>query len=168
MYYINKRQKSLLNLVNKFGCISFQQIISLISRNKHVEYDLKGLVLRRLIVEQNGIYKALSQHNIDCHLLKCIDVICCLNDRIQKCEKEEFPFCLWVYLKNDENYDICYIPVGQEMIYTTTIRRCNNVSNIIAVLDNKSQINQIQLQNINIRYCTLNPVKFYRSNNGLH
>lgn len=165
MYYINNRQKSVLSLIEKFGCISEKQILHILKSNKQIERDLKELIGQKLMELENGIYKALGAKKVDVELIKCINIICYFNDEIVQCEVGEFPFKLWLYLEGDRCYDVGYIPKGKELLYSTSINRCKSSNAIISILDDKNYINEIKIDKPDVNFCTLNPIKFYKFSN---
>lgn len=154
MSYITYREKSILDLINKFGCIREGQIRDITMLSERVVNEALLMLERENMVrryDNTDIYVALTITNINMNLIKCIDVLCFLSDKVRDYELEKFPFYIWMYLKNGNNIDITFIPEGEEEFYSSMINR-SDASKIIAIVDNKRQIEKMDIEKP-IKYC---------------
>lgn len=147
MYYMNKKQKQVLDLVNKFGCIREDQL-QVISRIYKIKNCLESLVVAKKIMEPiNSIFTSIAARNkISKSMLNSLDVCMKLNKTdlpIEWCEIETFPFSL-VFFRNGKVFDIANIKISNQTAIVEAINR-SEAERIIAIIENKSQIKQINL-----------------------
>lgn len=180
MYYLNKEQENAIKVINKLKCIRIDQLMKMnIFKASYVKLEQKIEAFNKLSYNKtqsyfniiNDTYVAISEESIDYDMLKAIDVMLVFDD-VSWYTKSEYPFKLSfsrLATENDEPqnkiFDVVILKPSEELILSRTLdSESLNIERIIAVLD-KKLINKYKpiLTKKPIRYCTTDPVKFYKS-----
>ncbi|KOF56720.1 MULTISPECIES: DUF5697 family protein [Clostridium] len=157
MYYVNLKQQKILDNINKFGCMTYEQIKEL-SNLKDLDKELKILVnQRRVRVLEGNIYVSIGRREVNNKVLKALEICTYLNSinrqvSIQWCNVEDFPFTL-VFFRNGKIFDAVVINEGEEVIYSAAVNR-TAAERIIVILESASQIEKIKI-NKQAKYCTV-------------
>lgn len=157
MYYINSKQEKILNLINKFGCMTYEQIKRL-NKISDLDKQLKTLVRqRKLKVMEDNIYVPIGIREVNRKVLRAIDVYIYLinadkETSIEWCTLNKFPFEM-SFFRNGKVFDVAVLNEGEELIYSGAINR-STAERIIIVIENEDQIKKIKI-NEKVKYCTV-------------
>lgn len=158
MYYINLKQQRILENINKFGCMTYEQIKEL-NNLRDLDKHLNTLVRqKKLKVLDNNIYVPIGIREVNRKVLKAVDIYVYLNTLDKETpiawwELEDFPFIL-AFFRNNKVFDIAVIKEGEELIYSTAINR-SAPERIIVILEDPRQIEKIKIAK-QVKYCTVN------------
>ncbi|PJI06549.1 MULTISPECIES: DUF5697 family protein [Clostridium] len=157
MYYINSKQEKILESINKFGCMTYDQIKKL-NKISDLDKQIKTLIRqRKLKVIQDNIYVPIGIREVNRKILKAIDIYIYLISAdkeisIEWCTLNKFPFEM-SFFRNGKVFDVAVIESGEELIYSAAINR-STAERIIIVIDNEDQIEKIKI-NEKVKYCTV-------------
>ncbi|URZ05934.1 DUF5697 family protein [Clostridium felsineum] len=157
MYYINSKQEKILGNINKFGCMTYDQIKKL-NNLRDLDKQLKTLVRqRKLKILEDNIYVTIGIREVNRKILRAIDIYIYLinadkEKNIEWCTLNEFPFVM-SFFRNGKVFDVAVIEEGEELIYSTAINR-SVAERIIIVIENEKQIEKIKI-NEKVKYCTI-------------
>lgn len=157
LYYVNLKQQKILEDVNKFGSMTYEQIKK-INDLKDIDKHLKTLIRHnKLKVIEENIYVPMGKRKVNNKILKALDVCIYLNSidnhvPIEWCNIENFPFT-FVFFRNNKVFDITVIDEGEELIYSQAINR-SAAERIIVILDKLSQVEKMKI-NKQAKYCTI-------------
>lgn len=157
MYYINLKQQKILESINKFGCMTYNQIEKF-NKLKNLDKELKALVNRKKVkIIEGDIYIPMGKQEVNNKIIKALEVCTYLNSvdskiSIEWCNLEDFPFTL-VFFRNDRIFDISVITEGEELIYSAAVNR-TAAERVIVILENPNQIEKLKI-NKQVKYCTV-------------
>ncbi|URZ15462.1 DUF5697 family protein [Clostridium felsineum] len=157
MYYVNLKQEKILNLINKFGCMTYDQIKKL-NNLRNLDKQLKTLVRQKMLkIIEDNIYVPIGIREINRKILRAIDIYIYLinadkEKNIEWCTLNDFPFVM-SFFRNGKVFDVAVIEEGEELIYSTAINRKAS-ERIIIIIENKDQIEKIKI-NEKVKYCTI-------------
>lgn len=157
MYYVNSKQEKILQSINKFGCMTYEQIKKL-SNLRDLDKYLKSLIIqKKLRMVDNNIYTSIGSKEINKSVLSAIDLYIYLSSIDKEkpiiwCVTEKFPFIM-AFFRNNKVFDISAIKIGEETIYSTAINR-STAERIIVILEDTLQIQKIKI-NRQVKYCTI-------------
>lgn len=158
MYYINSKQQKILSGINKFGCMTYEQIKKL-NNLRDLDKQLKTLVRqKKLKIVDDNIYVPIGIRKVNKNVLKAVEIYVYLNFIDKKtpvawCELEDFPFTL-AFFRNNKVFDLAVIKDGEELIYSTAINRAV-AERIIVILETPRQIEKMKIDK-QVKYCTVN------------
>lgn len=157
LYYINLKQQKILESINKFGCMTYNQI-ERFSKSKNLDKELKVLVNRKKVkIIDDNIYIPVGKREVNNKVIKALEVCTYLNSidsqiSIEWCNLENFPFTL-VFFRNDRIFDISVINEGEELIYSAAVNR-TSAERVIVILEELNQIEKLKI-NKQVKYCTV-------------
>lgn len=157
LYFISLKQKEILDIVNKFRCISYDQIKKL-TGFKDLDKELKVVLMQKRIKEaEEKVYCTVSSKEIDTKILKVLDVYIFLKSSGKSgeeawCQRQEFPFTAAIFF-NGKIFDVGVINNGEENNYLAAMDR-SRAERIIIILQEESQVNKIKLNKM-FRYCII-------------
>lgn len=157
LYYINLKQQKILDNINKFGGMTYDQI-ERFNKLKNLDKELKALVnMKKVKVIKDNIYVPVGRGKVNNKVIKALEVCTYLNSidseiSIEWCNLESFPFTL-AFFRNDKVFDISVINEGEELIYSGIINR-TAVERVIVMLERQSQIEKLKI-NKRVKYCTI-------------
>lgn len=157
MYYVNFKQKKIMDGINKFSCMTYEQIKKL-NNLKDLDKQLKILVnQKKLKLIEENVYVPIGNKAANKKILRVLDVYIHLayadsKVPIEWCEIVDFPFIL-AFFRNNKIFHIAVIDEGEELAYSTAINR-SEAERIILILENVSQMEKIKI-NKNLKCCTV-------------
>ena len=157
MYYINSKQEKILESINKFGCMTYNQIKKL-NKISDLDKQLKTLLRqRKLKVMEDSIYVPIGIRDINSKALRALDVYIYLVNAdkeisIEWCTLNKFPFEM-SFFRNGKVFDVAVINEGEELIYSAAINRKDS-ERIIILVEDQEQIKKIKI-NEKVKYCTV-------------
>ena len=145
MFYANKNQEKVKELINKFGCIRSKQIES-ITGLKDLDKLMEPIIKQwnSNIKKETDLY-FIKNGSIRERTLKALELYAFLSTKgtIEWCEPVDFPFELSLFM-NNKVFDIAVIEEGEEIIYTTAIER-SIADRVIIIIDKEEQKSLIRL-----------------------
>lgn len=169
MLFMDHKSKAMLKLINKFSCIEISQLERL-TKYKKQKFDkyLYSLSRQGLIKIFDTVILSPVQRKVDRKMIMAIEVLCYFadTDKITRNENEElvvfrgaYPFKLSFMLQN-QILDIAAVEANEENLFSASMTR-SSIPKVIIVADSMKTIDNLNINNKEIRYCTLNPLLFY-------
>lgn len=157
LYYINLNQQKMLEAINKFGGMTYNQLKEF-NKIKNLDKELKSLVNRKKVkIVNDNVYVPVGKREVNIKIIKALEVCTYLNSidseiSIEWCNLESFPFTL-AFFRNDKVFDICVINEGEELIYAAAVNR-TAAERVIVMFEKLNQIEKFKI-NKQVKYCTI-------------
>ncbi|WP_147566119.1 DUF5697 family protein [Clostridium tyrobutyricum] len=153
MFYLNKKQLAIKQLVDDFSCITISQINNILDlkSDKKTMNLLDELVKKpEFSIKREGsllLKSYINLKNIDVDMLKAVDALSVAYKMftINWYMLSKFPFKI-TFSKDTKLFDIAVINEGMEKILVPAINLTNS-EQIILVISNKTQIDKINISN---------------------
>lgn len=189
-YHVNKEQMRAVEVINKLGCISKDQLIkmNIFKKTKNLTIEDKINIFNKLSYNRNAqqfkiiddiYYVPVTAEKIDKDMLKCIQVMLTFpTQEIKWFAATEYPFKLSFSREkilddgqvDIKTFDIAVLKKGEEIIFNKTLEK-SFCERLILIVDKATAKQYKPIQIINregelkrmLRYCTLNPVQYYNT-----
>jgi len=151
--YLSGKERQLINFMREYKTATRQQLKELVNATDRL---LEKAVNSTMIRQDGEIYYLGSKP--DYRMIKALEVLVHFRKRVSWHMRGDFPYQISFYM-NDKVFDVAVIEEGEEAMMSAAINR-TIAERVIAVIAKETSIDKINI-NKPVRFCTINPIRFY-------
>ena len=157
MHGLTTEETDILKLLENYGCLKESQIHKYYNKDK-TDLVLGFLYKKGLITRKDG---AVALRGLSCNedIQKAFEVLLHFRDELQDHWPVAYPFVLY-FMKNNKPYDVAVVVPGNEAVLSAVINR-SFAQRVIAVIENKEQISELEIEKPVLFFIPGNPPKLY-------
>jgi hypothetical protein len=159
VYVQSDREKRIISFIQEYRTVTARQIKDFTGASD----KLLGRITHTHRIQKDGDVYYVGHHP-DMNMIKAMAVLIHFKKDIEWHLRADFPFYITFYMHN-KTFDVTVIKSGEEAMMSAAINRVQHIERIIAVVEDINSIKQLDI-NIPVRYCTINPARFYVMRNG--
>lgn len=151
-------KEMILKLLDIAGALPFQQLLSLTKLGPSVLNTLITQLQRENRLIRSMEYVALNEKALENKREGVEEAMWVFDDFLPRADyytPGEFP-AIVCFFADGADYEIIYVPVGQEYIISKSVPDCDNPPKRLIAIENIDQISQINIPNITA-YCITAP-----------
>lgn len=151
-------KEMIMKLLDIAGVLTFKQLLSFTKLSPSVLNTLITQLQREKKLIRSMEWVALSEEALENKRDGIIEVMWVFDDFLPRTDyftPGEFPAII-CFFADGVDYEIIYVPVGQEYIISKSVHECENPPKRLVTIENTDQIPKINIPNITA-YCITEP-----------